>query len=366
MDFLINYGLFLAKTITFVVALIIVVGFVVSAGMKGQHEDKGHIEVKRINEKYEEMLDDLKSVVLEESDLKAEEKQRKKEQKEKQKALKKSAKAKKSAEKKSTKSAVEDAEVAEEIKQRVYILDFIGDIKASATEELRKVITAVLAIARKEDEIVLRLESQGGMVHSYGLASSQLARITSKEIPLTICVDKVAASGGYMMACVANKIIAAPFAILGSIGVVAQIPNFHKLLKKNNIEYETLTAGEYKRTLTMFGENTDKGRKKFVEDLEDTHVLFKEFISQHRPNVNIEEVATGEIWFGTRAQDKSLIDAVSTSDEYLFSKIDSADLFEVSFQHKKTLAEKFGISIEMAMERVFSSWWQKLNNKIFS
>lgn len=358
MEFLPNYGLFLAKTITFVIAIIVVVGFIISAGMKNQHEDKGRIEVKRINEKYKDMLEDIKAAVLELPQLKEEEKQRKKEEKEKQKALKRAEKAKK---------GKKEGELVEEPgKPRIYILDFVGDIKASATEELRRVITAVLAIARKQDEVVLRLESQGGMVHSYGLASSQLARVTGKQIPLTICVDKVAASGGYMMACVANKIIAAPFAILGSIGVVAQLPNFHKLLKKNDIDYEMLTAGEYKRTLTMFGENTEKGRKKFMEDLEDTHVLFTEFITEHRPGVNIDEVATGEIWFGMRALDKNLIDEISTSDEYLFSKIDSADLFEVKYQHKKSLAEKFGISVETAMERVFTNWWQKLNNKIFT
>lgn len=357
MDFLTNYGLFLAKTITFVIAIIIVFGFIVSAGMKNQQDDKGRIEVKRINDKYEDMLEDVKAAVLEEAEFKEQEKQRKKAEKEKQKSLKKSAKASKNKEADSTEQTT---------KPRVYILDFVGDIKASATEELRRVVTAVLAIARKQDEVVVRLESQGGMVHSYGLASSQLARITGKEIPLTICVDKVAASGGYMMACVANKIIAAPFAILGSIGVVAQLPNFHKLLKKNDIDYEMLTAGEYKRTLTIFGENTEKGRKKFMEDLEDTHVLFKEFITEHRPSVNIDEVATGEIWFGRRARDKNLIDEISTSDEYLFSKIETADLFEVKYQHKKSLPEKLGLSVETAMERVFTNWLQKLNNKIFT
>lgn len=362
MEFLSDYGLFLAKTITFVIAIIIVVGFIVSASMKNQHEEKGRIEVKRINDKYRDMLDEVKAAVLEESQLKVEEKQRKKEEKEKQKAQKLAAKQAG----KSKKEGGEAALAEEPGKPRVYILDFIGDIKASATEELRRVITAVLAIARKQDEIVVRLESQGGMVHSYGLASSQLARITGKEIPLTICVDKVAASGGYMMACVANKIVAAPFAILGSIGVVAQLPNFHKLLKKNDVDYEMFTAGEYKRTVTMFGENTEKGRKKFMEDLEDTHVLFKEFITTHRPTVNIDDVATGEIWFGLRARDKNLIDEISTSDEYLFSKIDTADLFEVRYQHKKSIAEKVGISVETAMERVFTSWLQKLNNKIFT
>ncbi len=356
MEFLLEYGLFFAKTLTLVVAIIVVVVFAVSASMKNQAHEKGHIEVKRINERFELMRDEIKAAILDENSLKEEEKKQKKLEKEKQKLAKKKMKSKE----KNTEDSDENS------KPRVFILDFIGDIKASATEELRKTITAILAVVRKQDEVVVRLESQGGMVHSYGLASSQLARITSKEIPLTICVDKVAASGGYMMACVANKIIAAPFAILGSIGVVAQIPNFHKLLKKNNVDYELFTAGEYKRTLTMFGENTDKGRKKFVEDLEDTHVLFKEFITEHRNQVNIDDVATGEIWFGRRALDKNLIDEISTSDEYLFSKLEVADLFEVSYETKKTLAEKIGLSVESAIDRVVVSWWQKLNNKIFS
>jgi serine protease SohB len=191
------------------------------------------------------------------------------------------------------------------------------------------------------------------------LASSQLARITNKEIPLTVCVDKVAASGGYMMACVANKIVAAPFAILGSIGVVAQLPNFHKLLKKNDIDYEMFTAGEFKRTVTMFGENTQKGREKFVEDIEDTHVLFKDFVSEHRPQVDIAQVATGEVWFGRRAKDVNLVDLLQTSDEYLLDQVETADIFEVEYTVKKSLPEKMGLAAQVAFESAFLSVWEK-------
>jgi len=369
LEFLSEYGLFLAKTITFVVALIVLVGFVVSASMKGQHEERGHIEVNKINEKYDDMLDVLNAAILDEQALKEQEKQRKKAEKELKQANKKKAKEskQKAGKAKSVEANVEAGEDTEELgKPRVFIIDFVGDMKASATEELRRVITSILAVVSKRDEIVVRLESAGGLVHSYGLASSQLSRITSKEIPLTICVDKVAASGGYMMACVANKIIAAPFAVIGSIGVVAQLPNFHKILKKNDVDYEMLTAGEYKRTLTMFGENTEKGRKKFVDDLEDTHVLFKEFITEHRDIVDIDDVATGEIWFGSRALDKKLIDEVQTSDEYLYDKIKDNDIYEISFVQKKNLAQKVGLSVESALERVFSNWWQKLNGRIFT
>jgi serine protease SohB len=226
---------------------------------------------------------------------------------------------------------------------------------------MREEITAVLSQATDKDEVVVKVESGGGMVHSYGLAASQLARITQKNIPLTVCVDKVAASGGYMMACVANKIVAAPFAILGSIGVVASLPNFHKLLKKNDIDYEMFTAGEYKRTVTMFGENTEKGRAKFVEDLEDTHVLFKEFVSENRPQVDIEKVATGEIWFGRRAKDVNLIDEIITSDEYLLSQIETADIFQVEYVYKKSIQEKLGFAAQGAVDRLLMTWWERLH-----
>jgi serine protease SohB len=208
-----------------------------------------------------------------------------------------------------------------------------------------------LSIADPEkDEIVIRLESGGGLVHSYGLAAAQLDRIRSKGVSLTACVDKVAASGGYMMACVADRIVASPFAILGSIGVVAQLPNFHRFLKKNDVDFEVLTAGEHKRTMTIFGENTDKGRQKFLEDLEDTHGLFKEYVSERRPGLDIAAVANGDIWFGRRALEVKLIDEIKTSDEYLIEACDRADVVSVAYQRKRTLPEKLGLATSAALE----------------
>ena len=335
MEFVIDYGLFLLKAVTIVVAILVVVSFVVAAGMKNSGgRDKGKIKVTRLNDRFDEMAQTLREHAFDEKSLKAWFKQKKKEEK---------------IEKKSHEGKSADDG---ERKKRVFVLDFDGDIKASATEDLRETITAVLTLAEPQDEIVVTLESPGGMVHSYGLASSQLARITAKNIPLTVCVDKVAASGGYMMACVANKILAAPFAIIGSIGVVAQIPNFHKVLKKHDVDYEMLTAGEYKRTLTMFGENTDKGRQKFIEDLEDTHELFKDFISEHRTSVNVEDVATGEIWFGTRALEKNLIDGIATSDEYLTGLHPDAELYAIEYEQKKSIQEKLGIGLGKALEHL--------------
>lgn len=376
MEFLSDYGLFLAKTATFVLAIFVVLSLIASFAMRNKKHDKGHLEVTRINEKYEQTRDMLRDAMLDEEAFKLQEKAEKKrlkaEKAEKKKAAKLAAKEleKKGADKKGSdkkeagaESADLENETSNEIphKKRIFVLDFYGDIKASECELMREEISAILTQATEKDEVVVKVESSGGMVHSYGLAASQLARITQKKIPLTICVDKVAASGGYMMACVANKIVAAPFAVLGSIGVVASLPNFHKLLKKNDIDYEMFTAGEYKRTVTMLGENTEKGREKFKEDLEDTHVLFKEFVSEHRPQVDINKIATGEVWFGRRAKEVNLIDEIKTSDEYLLEQIESADIFQVEYVFKKSIQEKLGLAAQGAVDRLLMSWWERLH-----
>jgi serine protease SohB len=223
----------------------------------------------------------------------------------------------------------------------------------------------LLSLATPKDEVVLRLESGGGMVHSYGLASSQLARIRQAGVPLTVCIDKVAASGGYMMACIGEKIISAPFAILGSIGVVAQLPNVNRLLKKHDIDFEVLTAGEYKRTLTVFGENTEKGREKFQEDLDITHQLFKNFVSRYRPQLAIDEVATGEVWLGVAALDKQLVDELQTSDEYLATKAKTAEVFHLHYSERKSLQERVGLAASGSVDRVLLTWWSRLTQQRF-
>jgi serine protease SohB len=346
LEFLMEYGLFLAKVVTFVAATLVVLAFAFASAMRGAHKESGHIVVAKLNERFDQMAHALKEFALDESELKEEEKQKKK-------ADKKAAKIKKN-------------EPNQLRKKRVFVLDFDGDIKASAADEMREAITAVLTLAESTDEVVVKLESGGGMVHSYGLAASQLDRIKKKGIPLTICVDKVAASGGYMMACVADKILAAPFAIIGSIGVIAQLPNFHKVLRKFDVDYEMFTAGEYKRTITMFGENTEKGRQKFTQELEDTHQLFKDFIGSHRAQVDLNDVATGEIWFGTRALDKKLIDGIATSDEYLTAFHPDADILSVDFEHKKTLQERLGMGVAMAMESAFLKAANVLSQKYWA
>ena len=345
MEFLTDYGLFLAKLTTFVVAAVVLVSVIISLTHKesDDHGEDGELKIRKLNEHYRKLKESIQSRLMSADERKAWQKQKKKEEKTEKKAAKK------------TPANEEDSEA----KSRIFVIDFDGDIKASDTDNLRRSVSAVMSVANPDtDEVVIRLESGGGLVHAYGLAAAQLDRLRSKGIPLTACVDKVAASGGYMMACVADRIIASPFAVLGSIGVVAQLPNFHRVLKKNDVDFEVLTAGEHKRTLTIFGENTDSGRKKFLEDLEDTHTLFKDYVSERRPNLDIKAVSNGDIWFGKRALEVNLIDEVKTSDEYLIEACDRGEVVSVSYQRKRTLPEKLGLATSAAVEH---SVWKVLS-----
>ncbi|WP_338510765.1 protease SohB [Pseudomonas trivialis] len=340
MDFLAEYASFLAKTVTLVVAILVVLISFAALRSKGRRKSAGQLQVSKLNDFYKGLRERLESSLLDKDQLKA---------------LRKS----------ESKTEKKNSKKKPEARPRVFVLDFDGDIKASATESLRHEITALLSLATPEDEVVLRLESGGGMVHSYGLASSQLARIRQAGVPLTVCIDKIAVSGGYMMACIGEKIISAPFAILGSIGVVAQLPNVNRLLKKHDIDFEVLTAGEYKRTLTVFGENTEKGREKFQEDLDITHQLFKNFVSRYRPQLSIDDVATGEVWLGVAALDKQLVDALQTSDEYLATKAATAEVFHLHYAERKSLQERVGLAASGSVDRVLLTWWSRLTQQRF-
>lgn len=336
-----DIGLFLTKVVIIVGGILAIVAGIASAGGKGKGEAAGRIKVRNLSDEHSDTQKSLESSLLDSAALKK-----------KRKAEKKQAKAEKKAARKKEDEAV---------KPRLFVLDFHGDIRASAVSRLREEVTAVLGQARQEDEILVRLESGGGMVHSYGLASSQLQRIRDKGIPLTIAVDKVAASGGYMMACLADKVIAAPFAIIGSVGVMAQIPNINRLLKKHDVDIELHTAGEFKRTLTVMGENTEKGREKFIEDLENTHKLFKDFVLRARPAVDVEQISTGEIWYGSQAIGKQLVDELKTSDAYLTDCYDrEMSVYHVSWTEKKSLQQKIGLSAQSAMAGSLNSLWDKL------
>lgn len=318
--FFLDYGLFLAKSITLVIAALLCIAAVFSLAREARHQDPERLDIEPLNQRLNRMRDALEEELLDGAAQKRLFKQR-------EKALKAS-----------KKNRVEPP-------ARLYVLDFDGDVEASAVSQLREEITALLQVLNKGDEVLLRLESEGGLVHGYGLAASQLKRLRDRGFKLTVAVDKVAASGGYLMACVADQILAAPFAIVGSIGVVAQIPNVHRLLKKHDVDVELHTAGVHKRTLTVLGENTDAAREKFREDLDDTHQLFKQFVSSHRPQVAIEKAATGEHWFGTRALALKLVDVLQTSDDYLLERAPHAEMFAVRFKRRKPLSERLQVSL---------------------
>ncbi len=363
-EFFYEYGLFFLKALTFVIAVVAIIMAIVAAAMRSRDMDEGggegHIEIRKYNERLEDMQEALSFSLMEPFERKLAEKEKKAADKAEKKAAKKAAK------KASKQRGEGETILVEKSRSRLYVLDFDGDIRASEVEKLRREITAVLTAATVDDEVLVRLESGGGMVTSYGLAASQLDRIRDKKVPLTVCVDKVAASGGYMMACVADKLIAAPFAVLGSIGVVAQIPNFHRLLKEHNIDFEMLTAGKYKRTLTLFGENTDEGRQKFIEDIERIHVQFKDYVGKRRPQLDIEQVATGEIWSGQDTLDLHLADKLSTSDQYLIDACEERDVLMISFKAKKSLMERLSIGVQSTLDGVLLTWFDRLMKSRFS
>ena len=346
-EFFIQYGLFAAKSFTLIFMAIIgliVFASVVSAKQKARET----IEIEKINDHFEHLRDAIESEVFSKQEYKALQKERKKAEKQNEKKLKKQ-----------SKCHNDDNNEEHDNKQRLFLLRFDGDMHASEVDGLRESITAILTVAKPSDEVLVILDSPGGIVHNYGLAASQLQRIRQKSIHLTVAVDLVAASGGYMMACVANKIIAAPFAVVGSIGVLAQVPNFNRLLTKHDIDIEHHTAGEYKSTLTMLGKNSNKAREKFREELEDTHVLFKNFVSDNRTQLNIDQIATGEHWYGTQAIELQLIDEIKTSDDYLLEKAKHADIYEVSYQIHETFKEKLNSLIYQNCSKVFGRLWTK-------
>ncbi len=339
-----GYAVFILEILT-ILLVIAGIGFMIFVLKQHKAKAQGELLITDLSQDYNDNTKKLRDFHLSEDALKQVEKAQKKSDKEKAKIEK--AKRKK------------EKEIDIERKPHLYVLTFTGDILASETKALREEISAIIGAAKPEDEVLLRLESPGGVVHGYGLASSQLARLKQHGIKLTVAVDKVAASGGYMMACVADKIVAAPFAIIGSVGVVAQIPNIHRFLKKHDVDVDVMTAGEYKRTMTMLGENTEKGKQKFQQELEETHQLFKQFVLTNRPNLDINKVATGEHWFGEQALALNLIDHIATSDELILEAMKDKTVLSVKYSIKKSLMQKFGKQAEESVENVLLRWLKR-------
>ena len=329
LESLVDYGLFFAKTLTLLVGLGVLLLLLFRARQGGDHGEE--LEIVDLNDRYRELTRALKEFSMPRKAFKAFLKAERKREKERGKA-------------------------AESERPRLFVIEFRGDIRASEVAALRVLVTALLLEAQPGDEVLVRLDNAGGMVSEHGLAASQLARIRAKGIPLTVAVDKIAASGGYLMACVADRIIAAPFAVLGSIGVLAELPNFHRLLDRYGVDFELHTAGEYKRTLTLFGENTEEGRRKLRDQLEETHRLFKAFVAEYRPALDLERVATGDYWHGQRAVELGLVDTIQTSDDFLLAESARKDLLKLKYRVRKKPIERLLASIQGVLDRAFATW----------
>ena len=344
MEILTDYLIFLLKVFTIALAITIPLLIVIGTS-KGKSQSRGKLSITNLSNKFEEMGNAVKGSVMNPKELKKFNKEISKDKKKKDKG----------------KDKDKDNET-----DSVFVLNFKGDIQASEVEKLKQEVNAILLSDTECREVVIRVESGGGSAYAYGLCAAELKRLVDNEINLTVCIDKVAASGGSLMSCVATKIIAAPWAIVGSIGVIAQLPNFHRLLKKNSIDFEMHTAGAFKRTLTTLGENTDEGREKFKSDLEDLHLIFKNFVKEQRPQVDTEIVATGETWQGEDAVKVGLVDSLETSDNYLVSLSKDAKLFEIEFVEKKNLTERFAISMQIVIEKSLIKFYDLINKDRFS
>jgi serine protease SohB len=335
MEILQHILIFLSQTLIIIAAIIVVLAAIGILVAKAKQQKTFKIEL--LHENLQDHVETLSSALKSKSELKIEKKKTKQHEKEKAKLI-------------------EDGQY---FKSKVFVLEFLkGDIKASATHHLRDEITTILGVATPNDEVIVCVESPGGLVNSYGLAAAQLLRIRAAGIPLTVCVDQVAASGGYLLACTANKIIAAPFALIGSIGVVAQVPNFNRLLKKHDVDYKEYTAGDFKRTVSLFGEITEKGEAKFKEQLELTHDMFKTFVGKYRTQLDMNKVATGEFWYGEKALTLGLVDEIKTSDDYIYNRSKDQQIIKVSFETKPTLSDKlsdaFAKILTQALSKILS------------
>jgi len=338
MEILVDYLIFLLKVFTIALAITLPLLLIIGSS-KNKSQPKGKLSITNLSDKFEDMGNALKGSLMNPKELKKFNKDLSKDKKKKNKT---------------------------ENEETVFVLNFNGDIQASEVEKLKQEVNSILLSESECKEVVLKVESGGGSAYAYGLCAAELKRLVDNEISLTVCIDKVAASGGYLMSCVATKIIAAPWAIVGSIGVIAQLPNFHRLLKKNSIDFEMHTAGAFKRTLTTLGENTEEGREKFKSELEDLHLIFKNFVKEQRPQVDTEVVATGEVWQGEEAVKVGLVDSLETSDNYLVNLSKEAKLLEIEFVEKKNLTERFAFSMQLIIEKTLFKFYDLINRDRFT
>lgn len=316
---------FVLKVAVIALALVVVIGAVANAAQR-QKAQVGQLQIDHVSRQWRDKIEQLQLQLLE------------------KKARKQAAKEAKQARKAARQQGA--------AKARLFVIDFNAGMEAKEVDALRREVSAVIALAKPQDQVLVRLESGGGTVNGYGLGAAQLQRLRDADLTLTVSVDRVAASGGYMMAAVAHELLAAPFALVGSIGVVAQLPNFHRWLAKHDIDFEQVTAGEYKRTLTLFGKNTDEGRAKFQQDLESIHAQFKAHLLQYRPQLDMALVGSGEYWTAQEALKLGLVDRLLTSDSYLMAQLASHEIYQVRYVNKKPWGERIGKQVSVMLSQL--------------
>ena len=313
--------LFVSKAAIGIVGAGIVIILIARAARSGGESSRGRLRVTRLNDRFGELEATVRLPRLGKKERKAWIKKRE----------------------------AEESSFETSGRPATFVIDFKGDLQASAVDELRETVSAVIAGHREGDEVLLRIESPGGTVHGYGLAASQLARLRAAKLRVVACVDKVAASGGYMMACESDEVVAAPFAIVGSIGVVASVPNLHRLLEKYGVDYEEMTAGEHKRTVSMFGKIEPEGREKFLEQLAEIHALFQAHVLRNRPKAKAELIATGEHWAASQAVELGLVDRIATSDDEVMRRVKDREVYEVSYRRPRSWQSRMGRAAAMQL-----------------
>lgn len=312
MDYLYDISLFFLKSLIIVVGLLVVILIPMIQSQKRKAGKKKKLELENLKNRFKPYIQEFHQAHM-----------NKKKYKNYLKQLKK-------------KEPIE----SEKEKPNSFLISFTGDKMATQVESLRDEVSLILNIAKPEDEVILLLESPGGAVASYGLAASQLVRLRDR-LKLTICVDTVAASGGYLMASTGHQIISAPFALVGSIGVLFQTPNIHEFLKKRDISFEEITAGKYKRTITPFGKITEEKKQKLQEQIDLVYFQFKNFLKKYRENLDFEKVATGEVWLGAEALKLHLVDKIQCSDDYIMEALKTRNVYKIKLKEEKKLWEKF-------------------------
>lgn len=246
------------------------------------------------------------------------------------------------------------------VRKTAVLLSFNGDINATEVIEFGRAVSMIVQMKDLVSEVYIIINSGGGVVNGYGLLASEIERLHYSEIETYALIDQVAASGGYMAACVANHVVAAPFAYIGSIGVVSEMPNFNQILSDNGINIEQHTAGKSKRTVTPLGKITDEDRNEFKKKLERIHRSFINHVSHYR-NINDADenknsiIFSGDYWIAeeTVELELGLVDEISTSQEFLLDKMKEYNIIEITFQENKTKKSK--LSLLNSLTTLFSS-----------